>query len=102
MVIRLKPEYVEAYKDVHKSVPPAVLRTIEECNISNYTIFLRQYVLFGYFEYSGKDFAADMAMMAADPETQKWWALTGPMQDPYPDRAPGEWWTFMDEVFHKN
>ena len=28
------------------------------------------------------DFAADMARMAADPETQRWWKLTEPCQEP--------------------
>ena len=27
--------------------------------------------------------------MAADPETQRWWALTDAMQEPYPERAAG-------------
>ena len=49
---------------------------------------------------SADRFAADMAQMAADPETQEWWALCKPMQEPVPDRAEGEWWATMNEVFH--
>jgi L-rhamnose mutarotase len=56
--------------------------------------------LFSYFEYMGTDFAADMAKMAADPATKRWWLLTDPCQEPLPDRAPGEWWSPMEEVFH--
>ncbi len=99
-VIRLRPEHEEAYRKAHAAVPAEVLRTIYECNIRNYSIYLRNSVLFGYFEYIGSDFAADMAKMAADPATQKWWAVMGPMQEPFPDRASGEWWATMDEVFH--
>jgi L-rhamnose mutarotase len=41
-----------------------------------------------------------MAKMAADPTTQKWWAVMEPMQQPLETRAPGEWWAEMEEVFH--
>jgi len=56
--------------------------------------------LFSYFEYVGSDFAADMARLAADPVTERWWALCKPCQDPLPDRSPDEWWASMEEVFH--
>ena len=45
------------------------------------------YYLFSYFEYVGDDFAADMANMAADPTTQKWWAVCKPCQEPLANRA---------------
>jgi L-rhamnose mutarotase len=41
-----------------------------------------------------------MAAMAADPETQRWWALTDAMQEPFPDRQPGAWWKTIEEIFH--
>ena len=41
-----------------------------------------------------------MAAMAADPETQRWWAQTDPMQEPRPDREPGTWWKTLREIFH--
>ena len=100
MAIGLRSEFEEAYRNAHRAVPSEVLRTIEECNIRNYSIFLRNSVLYSYFEYIGADFSADMAKMAADPATQKWWSAMGPMQEPFPDRAPGEWWAAMEEVFH--
>jgi L-rhamnose mutarotase len=58
------------------------LKTIYGCNIRNYTIFLKDNMLFAYFEYIGDDFAADMVKMAADPVTQDWWAIMEPMQQP--------------------
>ncbi|MES1151973.1 MAG: L-rhamnose mutarotase, partial [Dongia sp.] len=51
-------------------------------------------------EYHGTDFAADMEKMAADPKTQEWWKLCGPMQRPLETRAKGDWWASMEEVFH--
>lgn len=56
--------------------------------------------LFSYFEYTGGDFGADMAKMAAHPKTQEWWAIMKPMQEPLETRKDGEWWAEMEEVFH--
>jgi L-rhamnose mutarotase len=99
-VIRVRREKVEEYKRHHSAVWPEVLATIRRCNIRNYSIFLKDDLLFGYFEYHGSDYPADMARMAADPKTQEWWALLGPMQQPLETRAKDEWWAGMQEVFH--
>jgi len=100
MVIRVKPEHVDEYVRLHAAVWPEVLATIRACNIRNYSIFLRDNVLYSYFEYIGKDFDADMKKMAADPVTQEWWKVTIPCQEPVPGVNPGEWWAPMEEVFH--
>jgi L-rhamnose mutarotase len=105
MVVGVKPEKVEEYKRLHAAVWPDVLRMITACNIRNYSIYLRKLpdgrlYLFSYFEYTGRDFAADMAQMAADQATQKWWSVCKPCHAPLPDRAAGEWWAAMEEVFH--
>ena len=101
-LVRLRPEAIAEYKRIHAAVWPKVLEQIKRSNISNYTIFLREpeNLLFGYFEYHGSDYAADMARMAADPVTQGWWAVTMPMQSPLETRAEGEWWAPMEDVFH--
>jgi L-rhamnose mutarotase len=41
-----------------------------------------------------------MAKMAADPVTQKWWAINMPLQRPLETRKAGEWWADMTEIFH--
>ena len=101
-VIRLKPGKLEEYRKYHAKIWPGVLDMIRKCNIHNYSIFHKDGVLYAFFEYTGKDFAADMDKMAADPETQKWWAIMKPMQEPVEHRAEGEWWAEMDEVFHSD
>jgi L-rhamnose mutarotase len=98
--IELKPEAVADYDALHAAVWPEVLETIRRCNIRNYSIFRLGTTLFAYFEYVGGDFAADMALMAADPKTREWWTLTEPMQIPLAERRPGDWWAVMTEVFH--
>ena len=102
MVIGLKPEKVAEYKRLHADTWPEILNMISACNITNYSIFLKEpeNLLFGYWEYTGDDFAADAAIMAADPKTQEWWAICMPMQSPLDTRKEGEWWAMMEEVFH--
>jgi L-rhamnose mutarotase len=104
-IIGVKPEKLDEYKRLHAAVWPGVLHMIHDCNIRNYSIYFRKlpdgaHYLFSYFEYIGDDFAADMAKMGSDPETQRWWDACKPCQQPLPDRAPGEWWVDMEEVFH--
>lgn len=100
MVVKVRPEKLEEYKRLHAKVWPAVLKTISECHIRNYSIYHHDGYLFSYFEYHGVDFDADMAKMAADPVTQEWWDVCKPCQEPLPTHAPGEWWSDMEEVFH--
>ncbi len=99
-VIHLRPEHEAAYIRHHAQVWPEVLKTIEACNIRNYSIFLRKGTLFAYFEYHGTDYAADMRQMAACPHTQRWWSIMDPMQRIFADAEPHEKWSQMDEVFH--
>jgi L-rhamnose mutarotase len=99
-IIGVKPEHIEEYERLHAVVWPDVLATIHACNIRNYSIFRHEATLFAYFEYIGDDLEADMAKMAADPKTQEWWTHTDPLQEPVPDRQPGEWWAMMKQVFH--
>jgi len=100
MVIRVRPEKFEEYRRLHSAVWPEVLEMIKKCNIRNYSIYHKDGLLFSYFEHHGENFEADMAKMAADAITQKWWSLCKPCQQPLETRAEGEWWADMDEVFH--
>ncbi len=98
--IKVKPEGIAEYEQLHAAVWPEVLATIHACNIRNYSIFRYGTYLFAYFEYIGTDLAADMEKMAADPTTQEWWSRTDPLQEPLPEREPGEWWMTLQEIFH--
>jgi len=100
MLIGVNPDKVDEYKRLHEAVWPEVLKKITQCNIRNYSIYLKDNMLFSYFEYVGNDFDADMALMAADPKTQEWWAVCMPCQVPFASRKAGEWWAEMEEVFH--
>jgi L-rhamnose mutarotase len=99
-VIKLRPEKEREYRVLHSAIWSGVLAQIDKCHIRNYSIFLRDGMLFSYLEYHGEDFPADMALMAQDPETQRWWALTDPCQEPVQTAASNEWWSPLEEVFH--
>ena len=106
-VIGLKAEKLDYYKELHADAWPVVKQKISEANIKNYSIFLKKlddnnYYLFSYFEYVGSDFDADMAKMAKDETTQRWWQETDPCQFPIENRKDGESWASMEEVFHQD
>lgn len=100
-VIRLKPEALAEYIRIHAAVWPEILALLTACNITNYSIFLKQpeMLLFAYWEYTGTDFAADMEKMRAEPRMHDWWRITDPMQEPLADLPPGGWWAQMEQVF---
>ncbi|MFL5777551.1 MAG: L-rhamnose mutarotase [Chloroflexota bacterium] len=99
-IIDVLPDRIREYEALHAEPWPEVLSAIGRANIRNYSIFRHDTRLFGYFEYVGDDFEADMARMAADPAIQDWWRLTDAMQTPYPEREPGTWWLTIPEIFH--
>ena len=105
-IVRLKREHLQAYKDCHAAVWPAVLAQIKDCNIADYSIFLddASMTLFASMKYVGTDFAADMAKMKANPEVQRWWTMTDSMQESFSPGATGSvgdvsWWKELEEVF---
>jgi L-rhamnose mutarotase len=104
-VTGLKPEKAAYYRELHAKPWPAVNAMIKKAHIRNYSIFEREIAgktyLFSYLEYTGSDFDADMKMMAADPETRRWWKETDPCQAPLPDAArAGKIWSDANEIYH--
>jgi L-rhamnose mutarotase len=98
-VIGLRPESVEAYKALHAG--PGVRHLLRQANIRNFCIFLHKmddgrFLEFAYFEYTGADFAADMAWLAAQPDNQAWLAMCDPMQIPL---AGEKSWAAMEEIY---
>lgn len=107
-LIQIRPEAIAEYKRIHAEVWPTVLARLRASNITNYSIYLREQenLLIAYYEYVGDDLAADKAAIAADPETQRWWVVADPMQQPLSSLPPAEgsqgggWWASTEEVFH--
>lgn len=99
-IIGIAEEHIVEYESLHAAVWPSVLDRIRKSNIRNYSIFRHGTILFAYMEYVGDDFQSDMAALADDPETQRWWDICMPMQRPLPERPDGAWWTDLQPVFH--
>ena len=104
-VTGLRKEKADYYRRLHADPWPGVLRRIRASNIRNYSVAVKEIegklYLFSYFEYVGSDFASDMAAIAADPETQRWWKETDPCQIPLPDAASvGRIWSDAEEIFY--
>ncbi|HEY0870065.1 MAG TPA: L-rhamnose mutarotase [Acidothermaceae bacterium] len=99
-VVRLRPEHRDDYLALHANVWPDVEAALTRANVRNYTIFLHGDLLFGYYEYVGADHAADLARIAADPQTQRWWALTDPCQERLAGTPDGSQWAPMAHIWH--
>ena len=101
---RLKRECIDEYRRLHEQdvyTPrwKGVLDMIHDCNMRNYSIFIEDDVVFGYFEYVGEDYDADMAKMAADPTTQAWWKCTRPCFTRYSADKAEAFYTDMAQIF---
>jgi L-rhamnose mutarotase len=104
MVIGLKPERMEEYRALHADSHAGVRDIIEEANMRNFSIYLHRfddgkYYMFGYYEYVGDDFEADMAKLNAHPRIKKWLAVTDSCQVPLKNRKEGQWWATMERVY---
>ena len=99
-VIWLRPEKEAEYRALHNDVWPAVLQTLRENGITNYSIFLRDGLLFSYFEFVGDNLGVAMSTIASDETTKQWWNLTDPCQTPVESAQKGEWWVPAEQVFH--
>jgi L-rhamnose mutarotase len=104
-VTGLKPEKAAYYRKLHADPWPEVNATLKRCNIRNFSIFEREIggktYLFAYLEYTGSDFAADMARMGECPHTRRWWKETDPCQSPLPDALKaGRIWADTREIYH--
>ncbi|WP_019554627.1 L-rhamnose mutarotase [Propionispira raffinosivorans] len=101
-VIRLRPEKADYYKKLHANPFASVNKKIKECGITKYQIFNRDDLLFSIMEYCGDDFEYDMAKMAQDAETQRWWQETDPCQMRIDGAFKHEWWADMKLVYDLN
>ena len=101
MVIKIKPEYIEEYKAIHADSIPGVRDLLIEANMRNFSIFLHQlddgnWYEFGYYEYTGDDFEADMARLEEHPRNIEWLKVCDNMQIPLQGY---DGWAEMDQVY---
>lgn len=102
MVIGIKPEKIEEYKRVHADDNPGVRDLLRSANMHDLSIFIHKfddgkYYLFGYYEYTGDDFDADMAALAAKERNIEWLKMCDPMQIPFEGQNT---WSVMERVYY--
>jgi L-rhamnose mutarotase len=102
MVIGVKLEKLAEYRALHAQPWPEMDAALSAAHIRNYSIYLREpeNLLFGYWEYTGTDYAADMAALGERAVTKRWLALTDPCQARLASATGDEWWCMMPEVYH--
>ena len=104
MVIGIREDRLAEYRELHEDTQPGVRDLLSQVHMRNFSIFLatmpddRPY-LFGYYEYVGSNYQADMAKLAAEPRNAEWLAMTDPMQIPLPGKST---WKIMEEVYHND
>jgi L-rhamnose mutarotase len=103
-VTGLKPDQAARHEYRHAHAWPGVNKLIKDCHIQNYSIPECQINgrpdPLACPEYTGINFSADMARMAADPETPRWWTETASCQSRLPDAvAKGKTWPDAKEIY---
>ena len=99
-VIGLHPDKIAEYKRLHADSNPGVRDLLVKYHMRNFSIYLQQidgkWYEFGYYEYTGTNFEADMAVMAKEPRNIAWLKMCDPMQKPLPG---SKGWTIMNRVY---
>ncbi|MHC4215304.1 MAG: L-rhamnose mutarotase [Planctomycetota bacterium] len=100
MVVQLNDEHMDAYKKLHADSNPGVRDLLTKYNMANFSIFLHEidgkWYEFGYYEYVGDDFEADMAALDAEPRNKEWLKICDPMQIPLEGETG---WAVMERVY---
>jgi L-rhamnose mutarotase len=104
MVIGVKSDQISAYQALHVASNPGVRDLLGKYHMHNFSIYMHKlddgkYYLFGYYEYTGTDYKADMDKLSAEPRNQKWLSVTAPMQAPL---AGEQAWAMMNEIYHND
>jgi L-rhamnose mutarotase len=100
MVVGIKPDEIKEYKHLHADDNAGVRDLLSKYNMHNFSIFLAEiagkWYEFGYYEYTGDDFDADMAKLAKEPRNIEWLQICDPMQIPLEGETG---WREMERVY---
>lgn len=102
MVIGIKPDRISAYEALHAASNPGVRDLLTKYHMHNFSIYIHQlnngqFYLFGYYEYTGSDYRADMKKLAEEPCNKEWLSKTDSQQAPLPGETG---WSKMQEIYH--
>lgn len=98
-IVKVKAQMKEKYLKLHANPWPEVTKAIHDCNIRNFSIYLKGDLLFSYFEYVGENYEKDMEILSKC--TCHWLKETDDCQAPVAEAFDGELWSEMQEVFYQ-
>jgi L-rhamnose mutarotase len=101
MVIKIDSSRIKEYMALHADSNPGIRDLLEKYNLKNFSIFMTRledgnYYEFGYYEYTGSNYEADMAALDAEPRNKEWLKLCDPMQIPLKGETS---WKKMVQIF---
>ena len=100
MVIGIHPEHIDEYKRLHADDNSGVRDLLRKYHMQNFSIFLAEidgkWYEFGYYEYTGKNFEADMSELAKEPRNIEWLKTCDSMQIPL---SGEKGWHVMEQVY---
>ena len=101
MVIKLDSSRMKEYLTLHTDSNAGVRDLLEKYNLRNFSIFVTtlddgNYYEFGYYEYTGKNFEADMTALDNEPRNKEWLRICDPMQIPLKGETS---WKKMKQVY---
>jgi L-rhamnose mutarotase len=101
MVIKIDSSRLKEYLSLHADSNSGVRDLLGKYNMKNFSIFLTRlddgnYYEFGYYEYTGTDYKADMAALEALPRYKEWLNKCDPMQIPLKGETS---WKKMRQIF---
>lgn len=101
MVIKIDSSRITEYLALHVDSNPGVRDLLVKYHLRNFSIFMTQmddgnYYEFGYYEYTGNSFEADMTNLDAEPRNKEWLKVCDPMQIPLKGETS---WKKMKQVY---
>jgi L-rhamnose mutarotase len=91
---KLRPDKVDEYVTAHAAVWPDMLQMIKDAGVRNYSIFLFEDRVFGYYECDDRE--ATIAQQAAAEVSKRWGAAMAPLFDA---EVQEQGLTYIPEVF---
>jgi len=104
IVIKMDSTRMKEYLALHADSNRGVRDLLQKYNMRNFSIFMTKledgnYYEFGYYEYTGTDYEADMAALAREPRNIEWLGMCDPMQIPLKGETS---WKRMKPIFYNN
>ena len=104
MVIKIDTSRLKEYLTLHSDSNPGVRDLLVKYNMKNFSIFITKledgnYYEFGYYEYTGNNYEADMSALDAEPRNKEWLKVCDPMQIPLKGESS---WKKMKQIYHNN